>query len=202
MKTPSNRTFLGALAFIISAIFSPYITALVFIIIVVYNSSQDISEFIPWMITFLLFSIIIPGVYVMWEVENGGISDLHISNKEERKIPFLIAGVSAIIGTIILFYMNAARPVIVMAVTYSINAVIVAIITQYWKISIHTALFSSVATVAFILYGPAYLWLYLILIPLIWSRVYRKRHTLLQATAGALLAFVTTIAVFWAFGYI
>lgn len=202
MTNIKTRTFTDVLAFLISAVFSPYITALVFIIIITYNSSKDLNQFLPWMITFLLFSIIIPGIYILWQLEIGKIHDLHISDQNERKSPFLIAGISAIIGLIILIILGAARPVIVVAVAYSINTMIVGLITQYWKISIHMALFSSVATVTLILYGTNYWWLFLILIPLAWSRVHRKRHTVSQAVAGAILAFVVTMAVFGVFGYL
>lgn len=197
-----KRTLPDILAFLISAVFSPYTTALVFIIIITYNSSRDIRQFLPWMVTFLLFAIVIPGLYVLWQVEIGKISDLHISNQHQRKRPFVIAAVSAVVGLAILIILGAARPVIVVAVTYSVSALVVALITQFWKISIHTALFSSIATVILILYGVSFWWLYLILFPLAWSRIHRKRHTLLQATAGMLVGFVLTSAVFWAFGYI
>lgn len=196
------KSFIDVLAFFISAILSPYITALVFIIIITYKYSNNLGEFLPWMITFLLFGSVIPGLYVLWLIEIKKIQDIHIADSHDRKVPFWVAGVSAVIGTIILYFLHAARPVIVMAVTYSANAIIVALITQYWKISIHMALFSSIVTVATILFGPVYAWFYLILIPLAWSRVHRKRHTLLQAIAGAMMAFVLTTSVFWLFGYL
>ncbi len=202
MTNIKKKTPLDILAFLTSAIFSPYITALVFIIVITYNSSQHLNQFLPWMTTFLLFSLILPGIYVLWQMEIGKIHDFHISDPNERKQPFLIAGISAIIGLIILIILKAAHPVIVVAVAYSTIAIVVALITLYWKISIHTAVFSSVATVLFILYGTAYWWLFLVIIPLAWSRVYRKHHTVLQTAAGAVLAFSLTTAVFLAFGYL
>ena len=197
-----GKSITDCLAFFISALLSPYITALVFIIIITYKYSNNLGEFLPWMITFLLFGTVIPGIYVLWLIEIKKIQDIHIADQNDRKMPFWIAGISAVVGTIILFYLHAATPVIVMAVTYSANALLVALITQYWKISIHMALFASIATVAVILFGPIYSLLYIILIPLAWSRIFRKRHTLLQAVAGALLAFALTTGVFWLFGYL
>jgi hypothetical protein len=202
MKQLKNKTFADILAFLISTVFSPYITAVVFIIAIIYNSSHDINEFLPWMITFLFFGLIIPFIYVLWQIETGTISDFRLSIREERKIPFIITGISAIIGTLLLFYLGAAWPVVVMAITFSVNAIAVAIITQYWKISIHMAVFASVSTVVSVLYGPKFIWLYIVLIPLAWSRIHRKRHNLMQVSAGALLSFILTAAVFWACGYI
>lgn len=190
------------LAFSISAMFSPYITALVFIVIISYSYSENLGQFLPWMITFLLFSIIIPGSYILWLLESKQINDIHISDKEDRKVPFLVAGLSAVCGALLLFILNAAKPVIVISFAYAVNVVGIALITQLWKVSIHTALFSSVVTISIILFGGQFWWLYLILIPLAWARIHRQRHTIWQAIAGSLIAFLLTSATFWFFGYL
>lgn len=189
------------LAFGVSALLSPYILAVLFVVLLTYTYSQNMSQFLPWVLTFLFFGIIVPGIDVLWLIETGKIRDIHISELKERKIPFLIAGISSVIGAILLMYLHAARPVVVMAVTYAVNALAVAFVTQYWKISIHMALLTSVITVAMIIFGPIYAWFYFLLIPLAWSRVHRKRHTILQAAAGAALAFIITGLVFWGYGY-
>lgn len=195
------NTFTDCLAFIVSAVFSPYITAAVFIVAIIFNYSDNLNQFLPWVISFVGFGLLIPGMYCLWLVETGQITDYHISKLSERRKPFIAAGLSALVGTIILIYLEAARPVIVMAVAYTVNTMVVAFISQFWKISIHTALFSAVVTIAVILFGPVFAWFYLMLIPLSWSRIHRKRHTILQTTAGAMLAFILTTAVFWLFGY-
>ena len=89
-----------------------------------------------------------------------------------------------------------------MAVTFSVNALIMAIITQYWKISVHMAVLSSVATGATILYGTNFAWIFLVLLPLGWARIHRKRHTFWQVVAGSLLSFILTGAVFMVMGYL
>lgn len=202
MKQIKNKSISDVLAFLISVIFSPYIVALTFIIIIIYRSSQNINEFLPWMITFTLFGLLIPGLYVIWLTETGVITDIRLSKREERRTPFIFTGISSIIGTIILTYLNAEKQVVVMALTYSINAIAVAIITQFWKISVHMTVLSSIVTITVILYGIKYWWLYLILIPVAWARIHRKRHTLAQTIAGTLLAFTLTLIIFGLFGYL
>jgi len=189
-------------AFGISAIFSPYIMAVFFIVLLTYNYADDLSQFLPWVLTFLIFGTIIPGFYVLWLIEAGKIHDIHIPDLKERRIPFLIAGISSIIGAILLMYLGAAKPVIVMAVTYALNALVVAMITQYWKISIHMTMLTSIITVAVIIFGFSCVWFYFLLVPLAWSRVHRKKHTILQVTLGAVLAFILTGLVFWGYGYL
>ena len=196
------RKIYDLLAFGISAIFSPYITAAIFILIVTYIYAKNLQQFLPWMGIAFLFAIIIPGGYILWLIERKDIHDIHLSEHYQRKVPFLLAGISAVLGAIALALIDAAKPVVVMGVVYAVNAVAVGLLTLFWKVSIHTALYSAVITVIVILFGIPYAWLYLILIPLSWSRIYRHRHTLNQVVGGAIIAFVLTSIVFWLFGYI
>jgi membrane-associated phospholipid phosphatase len=89
-----------------------------------------------------------------------------------------------------------------MGVVYAVNAVAVGVMTLYWKVSIHTALYSSIITVIVVLFGIQYAWGYLLIIPLAWSRIYRHRHSLNQVIGGAMIAFILTSLVFWFFGYL
>jgi len=125
-----------------------------------------------------------------------------MANPNERKIPMIVMAISALVGALVLFCLHAVRPVFVIAVIYALNSLVLAIISQWWKISVHTGTFASIATIAVIIFGPKFWWLYLILIPLAWSRIYRKRHSLWQTTFGALVTTVITLLVFFVFGYV
>ena len=197
-----SRKFWDFLAFGISAIFSPYVTAGIFILLITYTYARNLREFLPWIAIGFLFAIIIPGSYIIWLIEKKHIRDVHLSDHEERKIPFLVAGASAVLGAIALAMVGAAKPVVVMGVAYAVNAVAIGLLTLFWKVSVHTALFSSVMTVVVILFGIHFTWIYLLLVPLAWARIYRHRHSLNQVIGGALITFVLTSLVFWLFGYI
>lgn len=202
MKKIGKKTIWDFLAFLISLLFSPYVTAAIFILVITYSNSKNIMEFLPWMGIAFIFAIIIPGSYILWLVEKKDVSDLHLSEHSQRKIPFLVTGISSMVGALALFLVGAAKPVVVMGVAYAANAVAISLLTQFWKISVHTALYSSVVTVMVIIFGAKFALLYLILIPLGWSRVYRHRHSLNQVIGGAMMAFVITSLVFWLFHYI
>ena len=197
-----SRQIWDTIAFGISAIFSPYVTAGIFILLITYIFAHNLREFLPWIVIGFLFAIIIPGSYILWLIEKKHIRDIHLSDHEERKIPFLVAGIAAVLGAVALAMVGAAKPVVVMGVAYAINAVAIGLLTLFWKVSVHTALFSSVTTVVVILFGIPYAWAFLLLIPLSWARVYRHRHSLDQVIGGALITFVLTSLVFWLFGYI
>ena len=201
-KETGIHKFFDCIAFGVSAIFSPYITAGAFILLITYTYAENLKQFLPWLGIAVFCTVIVPGGYVLWLIEKEGIKDIHLSDHEERKIPFMITAISATVGAIALSAVGASKPVVVMGVTYAANAVTVAILTLVWKVSIHNALLSSAVTVIVILFGVQFAWLYLLLIPLAWSRIYRHRHTLTQVVGGSLIAFVITSLVFWVFGYI
>ena len=125
-----------------------------------------------------------------------------MADPNDRKTPLLVAAVSSVVGAAVLFCLHAARGVFVISVAYALNSVVIGIITQWWKISVHTAMFASIATVAVIVFGWQFWWLYLILLPLAWSRIYRKRHTVWQTIMGALTTTAVTLFIFFLFGYI
>ena len=197
----NERSIFNYLAFSISAIFSPYVAAAIFIVLVVYKYANDLNQFFPWMLAFFAFGIILPGFYILWLLEAKKISDIHMADANDRKMPLMITAISAIVGAIALYFLHAARPVFVISVVYAMNSLVIAIVTQWWKISVHTAMFASIATVALVVFGEKFWWLYLILIPLAWSRIFRKRHTIWQTIVGAVSATTITLIIFFIFRY-
>jgi len=191
-----EQKFWRYLAFGISALFSPYVATAIFIVLVVYNYSTDLNQFLPWMMTFFAFAIVLPGAYVLWLMESHKVDDIHLGDLRDRRIPFLVAAISSLAGTIVLAMLNAVHPVFVISMIYTINSIAIAIISQYWKISVHTGTFASIATVTVIIFGWSFWWLYLFLIPLAWSRIHRKRHTIWQTLAGAAVTSILTLVTF------
>lgn len=202
MKKLTVKKLLNCVAFGISGLFSPYIVVPIFIIPVVYKYAENINQFLPWMLTFSVFAVILPGFYILWLLEAKNISDIHMSNLNDRKVPLLVAAVSSVIGAFLLYFLHAARPIFVISVVYAVNSLFLALVTQKWKISMHTGTFASIVIIAVVIFGMQCAWLALLLIPLAWSRVYRKRHTFWQVTAGAVVASLLTLMTLWVFGYI
>jgi len=71
-----------------------------------------------------------------------------------------------------------------------------------WKISLHTAFVTASVTALIILYGSIAA-VIVVLVPLIaWSRIELKHHSLAQVAAGALLAALIVVVVFYLFGLV
>ena len=193
--------FLDWISFVLSAVFSPYLVSFLFISIVVFVQSSNLKQFLPWILISLFFIGLIPAVYTFWLLETKRISDLHISNHEERKIPFFVGALSALVGSVILLFMHAPNAILAVVFAYAINAIFVSAITWYWKISIHSAFFTASILILMLFFGVKFWPLFILWIPLAWSRIHRKKHTPDQVLFGAVMAVLVTIIVFYFFGY-
>ena len=195
------KKFLLFLSFGISLLFSPYLIFLTFFSALSFIFAKDLRQFLPSLLVGFLFLALIPGAYILWGLETKAIYDLHISHLKERKWPFIIIAISALVGSIIFYYLDVKQPILVLATAYTVNAALIAVITLFWKISIHMALFSGMVTVLIMLFGIQFWPFYLFLLPLGWARVYRKNHTLAHIFLGAVLGFAVTLLIYYFFGY-
>jgi membrane-associated phospholipid phosphatase len=102
----------------------------------------------------------------------------------------LVSTASYFVGTAVLLLTRA--PPLIAAVMFGYGAVtlVISLINLRWKISIHTMSVTVPTTVLVFVFGPWGLLCGLLLPPVIWSRVYLKKHTIAQAIAGALVGFV------------
>ena len=144
---------------------------------------------------FRFFSLL-PVFFIFILFRLGRISNLNLEVKEQRTLPLLFAIGAACIGLGIFYVIGAPQEIIWAGVAYVANGIIFGAITQAWKISFHTGVFTGCITVlVLILHDVKFGWLFL-LVPLIaWARVRRKRHTPIQTIVGALIALINTVIV-------
>jgi membrane-associated phospholipid phosphatase len=72
-------------------------------------------------------------------------------------------------------------------------------INFWWKISLHTAFAAASVTVLTIVYGLSGALAVMLVPPVAWARIELEHHSPAQAAAGALLATVIVLAVFYLF---
>ena len=142
------------------------------------------------------FFSLLPILFIFVLFRLGRVSYLNLEVKEQRTLPLLFAIGAACIGLGIFYVIDAPREIIWAGLTYIANGIIFGAITQLWKISFHTGVYTGCITVlVLILDDVNFAWLFL-LVPLIaWARVRRKRHTLVQTVIGALIALINTVVV-------
>jgi membrane-associated phospholipid phosphatase len=171
-------------AVVVSQITSPILVVLVGLAILTYHYSGGMGEFIEWTVAGFLL-LVGPGLIyttITWLKDRR--IDLDISKREDRIIPLLMSTMGAVfisfivtsklhIGSLVLF-------------SYVLVALLVALTftTFVWKISFHAAAPAAAVTLLILFRGPMYAWLYLAIIPVIWSRLTLKQHTPAQLAAG------------------
>ena len=142
------------------------------------------------------FFSLLPILFIFILFRLGRVSNLNLEVKEQRTLPLLFAIGAACIGLGSFYVIEAPREIIWAGIAYIANGIIFGAITQLWKISFHTGVYTGCITVLALILNDANLaWLF-VLVPLIaWARIRRKRHTLVQTVVGALVALINTVVV-------
>ena len=189
-----NLTTLESLAKIISAIFHPLIMpAIAFTILIVADSASNLSRKLIISSVALTFSVVLVPGYIFWLKRRGLIDSADIIIREQRINPLAIAVVSYLIGFVLLKLMQAPNLVQGLMFCYATNTFLVLLITNWWKISIHTTAISGPLIALMYQFGSL-IFPFLILILLVGaSRLILKRHTLTQVMAGAAIGIFSTV---------
>jgi len=189
------------LAEIVSWAFFPPLVATVFFIFLIFWYSSDFSQGLKWMITIAPFMIFIPLIFFTVSLKLGWISDIDLSNREERPAFLSVFITTLFVATTLLYFLGAPQKLFVYALSGLLVTVTTAIVTLFWKISYHTTVTTSVVSAIAILGGLRFVWLFPLIIPVAWARVALKKHTFAQVVFGAIVAFLLTYLVFHLFGY-
>ena len=184
------------IAILTSNILNPFILCLALIMLFSFTSAASISTAIKWASISTGLGIMPVFLVVLYLLRQGKIDDFFIAAREQRTRIYLIGCLSAAAGCLALFFLGAPKVLIAGFITGVTVALVFAFINLWWKISLHTAIVSAVATILVILYG----WIAagtLVLVPLTaWSRIELEYHSLTQTVSGAILASILVIFLF------
>jgi hypothetical protein len=186
---------LNRIAVTISITFSPFLVPLPTILLLVRKYAVTIQQALLWTLIVALFISVLPSLFIMMLVRSGRLSDLHLAVRKQRLVPLCFALASALAGTVILYQIDAPREIVLPNLAYTINAILFTAITQLWKISFHSGNVAGCITVLMLLVDVKLAWLFLLLPLIAWARVHRKRHTILQTAAAAMIAAASTATV-------
>jgi membrane-associated phospholipid phosphatase len=143
----------------------------------------------------LLLSVLIPSLSIILFKVLGITSDFNVTKREERVKLFGVMGMTFLLALLLSFKTGDIR-LITIYTTLNLTFLLGLLITLFEKISFH--MIWSMLSIFFIIYlwQIPYLYLLLLLIPLIgWSRLQLKRHTLRQVILGFLLTSICILLV-------
>ncbi|MBN1155922.1 hypothetical protein JXB12_13470 [candidate division KSB1 bacterium] len=178
----------------VSSIFSPMMIPVYSFALLIFSQTDDglpiKSVRYILAIIFASFLHVIPIVRMKIA---GRIKSFDIISREKRIIPLLYSILIYILGYFILHVLASSVMTRALMVCYVVNTIIVFIITNWWKISIHTIGISGPLVVLAYTFGPV-VYPFFLLIPLVGvSRIIMKRHTWGQVIAASIIGVVVTV---------
>jgi len=140
-----------------------------------------------WGLVVAVFSSVLPMAFIVRGARLGRWDGHHVRNREGRLVPLALCLVSTAVGLAILLFGHAPRDVVALDVAMLVTLFVCAIVTRWWKISLHCAVAGGAVATLALLYGPLSLVLVAIVAVIAWSRVEVRDHTVAQVIAGALI---------------
>ena len=150
----------------------------------------------------ILFTAILPVVPILFMMRKGEVSDMFISKREQRTMPYLFSCMSYLFWCLFLWRTMQFPPFIVaIGAATTLSIFLIVFINLKWKISAHM---SGVGGLVGAIYGISYrmamnpLWMLVIVITIsalvAISRIELKAHTMGQVFAGFMLNFTLVLA--------
>ena len=192
-----SRTF----ARIISFIFDGSVLALPVFLVVCFYRQNNLVSVLPAFFTSVVFTALIPYLFILYLYRIGKISDLQLPKRKERIIPLIIINLSILVGFVILFFIDSSRLLKTVYFIYLAGVPVLSVITIFWKISFHSSYITMFSMIFLLVFGKWAL-ITMILIPLVgWSRLRLKRHTLAQVLLGISVSGLISYIIIYINGY-
>ena len=187
---------------LISNILNPFLVSFIVIILISFESTSTTAEALKWSLISIAFSVLPVFTVIIFLVRNQKLQGMFSRVRRERNKIYLLATVCAVASCMFLYYSEAPL-VLVASFVAGLSAIIIFMsINLLWKISVHTAFIAGSITVLIVLYGAIGA-ATAVLLPLLgWSRIELEHHSPTQVFAGALLAALIVVVVFYLFGLI
>jgi len=190
------------LANAVSNILNPFSVGVLIILIVSFSGSDIILEAIKWSLILIGINILPIFLFLIYLARHHSVDAILSNTRGQRIKIYVLALVLSLVSCTVLFILRA--PLILLSLNIAGLSGIISFmfINLRWKISLHTAFITALATMLYILYGLISV-ITVVLIPLVvWSRIELKQHTIAQVTAGALFGNLILVAVFYFMGQI
>src|SRR3989344_4316641 len=183
------------LARFISLLSSPFILLLPSPFILVFNETGNLFYSLKWTLFsyIFLFSVVF---FVLFGIFMGFFSDYDVSKKEERPKLFAFGGVVTFLYFGSLIILSGPRVLYLVIFGIILGVLIISIINNWVKASVHTATVSAFTLSVVILFGYKFIPILLLIPTMACARIEIKKHTPLEAITGGFLGTVLTIIVY------
>ena len=139
----------------------------------------------------IIFLCVLPVLLVVIECMRGR-TDIFVTDVKLRPRFFVPAVISYACGSIV-FALNYNIVLSLLSLAYATVTTAFLLASFKTKVSVHMGGLASPITFLTVILGPKYCLLYILLIPVFWSRKELKAHTTTQLISGTLIAVIVTI---------
>lgn len=182
---------------VVSDVLSPPVIWALLAFPIAYHADGGQGNALVYALVYGMMVCWLPLLYIVWNVRNGNISDLHLKERTERIRPFIVTLVGAGGALALLIAINAPRLMPMFALFSLIQLGLMTLITLVWQISIHAMSITGAVVAAGAIYGVGPALVLFPLVPLVGAaRIKLGRHTLSQIIAGASIGALTTLILF------
>ncbi len=172
----------------ISNLFSPPMVWAVLVFPMAFRNAESPARALLWALTYGILVCLMPLLYVVWMVRRGKIGDIHMKERRERFLPFLVSMACTTVAWQVLRLMGAPPMLPMVAVFTLAELAVMATITLVWQISMHAMSIAVAVVATAIVFGPISALIVSPLMPLVGvARLKLERHTLSQVVAGLLV---------------
>ena len=149
-----------------------------------------------WGAFYGFFVSLIPVLLVLFLYRKGLVQDMHMSDIQQRRIPYMVSILGALIVILCIALFKGPKLLSSLALSNFVGLIILFVINNYWLISSHMASTCMAAFMLGIYFGIKVI---LITIPLVlivfWARYILGRHTYLQLLAGMAVGIFSVLLV-------
>jgi len=159
--------------------------------------SVTIWHWLLWCGVTITFTTTLPSLAFLVLLKLGLISDLNVTDRRERPLPYVLMIGCYMVGTVLAHFAGAPHHSVLFLFAEALTLTIAAFVNQrYCKISIHMLSVALIAVAVTVVFGPATLPIFALLAGGWWARVTLRAHTPIEATAGAVLGVAIGVLVF------
>lgn len=183
----------------VSALLQPTITIVPLLMVLNGLSDPNVSvlQWFVWCCLTVTFTTTLPSIAILALLRLGLISDLNITDRKERPLPYVLMIACYLMGTEVAHLAGVPHRSVLVLFAGALSLIGAAFVNQrYFKISIHTLSVALLVVAVTVAFGPATLPVFALLAGVWWARVTLRAHSPHEATAGALLGLAIGVVVF------
>lgn len=174
------------LAKLISRVFDPIIEIPLMLVLASWYAYVNGMRW-QFLLLLLFIDAILPFAFFLYLLRKHEVEDWDITKRAQRIPVYGLTMLAHLAGVGMSYFAGQVVETQILFVFWLLGMLFFGI-TMFWKISVHAGVYAALVTFLVLSMDRSLLWMYLLLIPIGWSRVVLGKHTPIQFVAGTIIA--------------